>query len=65
MVKNNLKKLNFLLSQASTSAQKGKSGGVVELTKATVVGPRDLGSNLSSDKKYFLILFVSHFNPNL
>jgi hypothetical protein len=38
-----------------------RSGGVAE---ASVVHPRDRGSNISSDRKYFLILFMSHLNPN-
>jgi hypothetical protein len=42
-----------------------ESGSVAELVKASVNHPRDPGSNLGSDRKYFLILFVSHLNPNL
>jgi hypothetical protein len=42
-----------------------KSDGMAELAKAFVVQPNNPGSNLSSDRKYFLILFVSHSNPNL
>jgi hypothetical protein len=38
---------------------------VTELAKAFVVHPRDLGSKLSSDRKYFLILFVSNLNSNI
>jgi hypothetical protein len=34
-------------------------GGMAELAKVSVVHPRDPGSNLGSDRKYFLILFVS------
>jgi hypothetical protein len=41
------------------------SGGVAELAKESVINPKGLDSNLSSDRKYFLILFVSHLNPNL
>jgi hypothetical protein len=41
------------------------SGGEAELTKVSVVHPRDPGSNLSYDRKYFLILFLSHLKPNL
>jgi hypothetical protein len=40
-------------------------GGVAELAKASDVDTTDQGSNLSSDRKYFLIGFVSHLNPNL
>ncbi len=38
---------------------------MAELANASVVHLRDQGSNLSTDGKYFLILFVSHLNPNL
>jgi hypothetical protein len=36
-----------------------------ECTNASVVHPRDRGSNLDSDRKDFLILLVSHLNSNL
>jgi hypothetical protein len=39
--------------------------GMADLTNASVVRPRDPGSNLSIDKKYFLGSFVSHLNSNL
>jgi hypothetical protein len=39
-----------------------KNGGVGEMAKASVIQPRDPGSNIGSDRKYFLILFVSHKN---
>ncbi len=42
-----------------------KSGDVVELANESVVHPRDLGSNLGIDRKYFLILFVLHLNSSL
>jgi hypothetical protein len=42
-----------------------KNDGVAELAKASSDHTRDPGSNLSSDRKYFLILFVSHLNPNM
>jgi hypothetical protein len=32
-----------------------KRGGVAGLAKASFVHPRDLGTNLSIDKKYFLL----------
>jgi hypothetical protein len=38
---------------------------VVELANVSVVNPRDIGSNLGVDRKYFLILFVSLLNFNL
>jgi hypothetical protein len=44
---------------------KVKSSGVAELANASVVHPRDLGSNLSKDRKYFLNLLVSYLNSNL
>jgi hypothetical protein len=31
---------------------------LAELFKASVIHPRDVGSNLGTDRKYFLILFV-------
>jgi hypothetical protein len=42
-----------------------KRGGREELAKSSVVYPRDPDSNLSSDRKYLHIMFVSHLNPNL
>jgi hypothetical protein len=41
------------------------SGGVAELSNASVIHPRDLGSNSSTGITYFLFLFVSHLNSNL
>jgi hypothetical protein len=38
---------------------------VAELANASVVHFRDRGSNLGTDRKYFLTLFVSHLIPNL
>jgi hypothetical protein len=35
-----------------------KSGGVAELANASTVHPRDLGSNLSTERRYLTILFV-------
>ena len=40
------------------------SGGVAELADASVIHPRDLGSNLNADKK-FLTLFASILNSYL
>jgi hypothetical protein len=40
-------------------------GGVLALANASLVHPRDPGSNLSIDRQYFLVLFVSHLNSNL
>jgi hypothetical protein len=42
-----------------------ESGGKAELTNPSVVHLRDMGSNLSTDKKYVLILFVMNLNLNL
>jgi hypothetical protein len=36
-----------------------------KLDNVSVIHPRGLGSNLSTERKYFLILFVSHLNSNL
>jgi hypothetical protein len=41
------------------------NGGVAELAKVSFIHPRDLGSNLGLDRKYFPILFVAHLNLNL
>jgi hypothetical protein len=41
------------------------SGGMADSAKASGIHPRDQGSNLGIDRKYILILFVSHFNSNL
>jgi hypothetical protein len=41
------------------------SGGVAELANASIIHPRVPGSNLSTDRKYFHILFASLLNPNL
>jgi hypothetical protein len=38
---------------------------VAEVSNASVVLPRDPGSNLGTDRKYFLVLLVSHLNSNL
>jgi hypothetical protein len=35
------------------------------LANASVDHSRDLGSNLGTDRKYFLILLVFHLNSNL
>jgi hypothetical protein len=50
---------------ASESLYETQSGSKAKLAKASIVHPRDPGSNLSSDRKYFIILFVPHLNPNL
>jgi hypothetical protein len=42
-----------------------QSGSMAELAKASAVHASVLGLNLSSDRKQFLILFVSHLNPNI
>jgi hypothetical protein len=42
-----------------------KDCSMAELTKVSAVLPRELGSNLGKDRKYFLNLFVSHLNSNL
>ncbi len=39
--------------------------GMAELANESVVHPRDPGSNLGTDRKYFLNLFVSHLNSNM
>jgi hypothetical protein len=31
----------------------------------SVIHPKDQSSNLGTDRKYYLFLFVSHLNPNL
>jgi hypothetical protein len=36
---------------------------MAEMAKASAIHPQNPGSNLVSDRKYFLIL--SHLNPNL
>ncbi len=41
------------------------SGGVAELANVSVIHPRDPDSNLGTDRKYFLIMFVSHLNSNI
>jgi hypothetical protein len=41
------------------------SGSVAELANVSVIHPTYSGSNLGTDRKYFLILFTSHLNPNL
>jgi hypothetical protein len=38
---------------------------VAELVNAFIIHPRDPGSNLSIDGKYFIILLVSQLNSNL
>jgi hypothetical protein len=52
----------FLWNGKTPCKLEGNNAG---LAKAFVIHPRDSISNLSSDRKYFLILFVSHLNPNL
>jgi hypothetical protein len=42
-----------------------RSSGMAELANASVVHSRDLGSNLSTDRKYLIIMFVSHLNSYL
>jgi hypothetical protein len=41
------------------------SGSMAELANVSVVHPKDPCSNLCTDRKYFLILFVLHLNLNL
>jgi hypothetical protein len=41
------------------------SSSEAELDNASVVNPKEPGSNLSIGIKYFLILFVSRLNSNL
>jgi hypothetical protein len=41
------------------------SNGMADLANVYVVHPRDQGSYLSTDRKYFLILLVSHLNSNM
>jgi hypothetical protein len=36
------------------------NGGLAELANASVIDPRELGSNPGTNRKYFPILFVSH-----
>jgi hypothetical protein len=43
----------------------GPSGIMAELANALVIHSKHLGSNLGIDRKYFLILLVSHMNSNL
>jgi hypothetical protein len=38
---------------------------MAELVNASLIHPRDPGSNLGIDRKYVLILFVLHFISNL
>jgi hypothetical protein len=40
-------------------------GGVVELANANAIRPRALCLNIGVDRKYFLIMFVSHLRSNL
>jgi hypothetical protein len=40
-------------------------GGMAELANTSVVHLADAGSNLGINRKYFLILFLSHSNSNL
>jgi hypothetical protein len=40
-------------------------GGMAEFARSSVIHPRYPCSHLGSDRKYFLILLVSHLNPNL
>jgi hypothetical protein len=40
----------------------GVSGSAAEMVNLSAVHPRDQISNLETDRKYFLILLVSHFN---
>jgi hypothetical protein len=42
-----------------------QSSGVAELAFASMFDPRDRGSNLNTDRKYFHVLFVPRLNPNL
>ena len=44
--------------------KKNWSIGIAESANASFVHPRDPGSNLGTDRKYFLILFVCHLNQN-
>jgi hypothetical protein len=41
------------------------SDGMAESAKVSVGRPLDPVSDLGSERKYFLILFVSHLNSNL
>jgi hypothetical protein len=38
---------------------------MAKLADASVVHPKDPGTNFGTDRKYFIILFVSHLNSNL
>jgi hypothetical protein len=46
------------------SCHNDDGSGIAELAKASVIFTRDPGSNHGSDRTYFLILFLSHLNPN-
>jgi hypothetical protein len=49
------------MANASSEIFNGEIGGVA---KASVIHPKDPCSNLGPER-FFLILFVSHLNPNL
>jgi hypothetical protein len=55
-------KLSSYLEKTSNS---GREHGMADLANASVLHPRDLGSNLDIERKYFLVLFVSHLSSNL
>jgi hypothetical protein len=42
-----------------------ENNSMAELANASVVRPRDPGSNLGVDRKYFLQILLSHLNSNL
>jgi hypothetical protein len=55
-----INKLIFYCDLGSKFKHGHESCGVEELAKSTNLHLRDPGLNLSTDRKYFLIQFVSH-----
>ena len=55
----------FLLAGVAMKTFFTLSYGAAELANVLVIHARDLGSNLDTDRKYFLILLVSHLDSNL
>jgi hypothetical protein len=55
----------IVMATLKAMEMRNNKGGMAKLANASVIHPRDPGSNLSRDIKYFLILFVSHLNSNL
>jgi hypothetical protein len=58
-------RMGNILQLSKVSRTSLLSGSVSELSSMLVFHPKNPGSNIGIDRKYFLVLFVSHLNSNL